>query len=485
MNGESNLPEGWISVSLPEICEINPKKPQRDTIPPDTPVTFVPMPAVNADLGAIKNPEIRKFVDVRSGFTFFRDEDVIFAKITPCMENGKAAIARNLISGMGFGSTEFFTLRSKGSVIPEYLYHYIRQESFRKDAEENMTGSVGQKRVPKQFIENTIIPLPPLAEQRRIVAALDALLARVNASRERFDRVPDILKAFRQTILAAACSGSLTEGWREEHPNLEITFLKKILVEIPDDWIIPKEWQLTTINYVCEKIVDCPHTTPKWTPLGRICIRTSEIKPYNLDLSQTRFVSDETYRERIQRLEPKECDIVFSREGTLGQAAIIPKGVKICLGQRIMLLRSESHCSPLFLMYLLNSPQILKIVNDLTTGSTSPHINVGDVKNFPVPLPPMLEQHEIVRRVESLFALVDRIDQRVAAGKERADRLIQAILTKAFRGELVLTEAELARREGQSYEPASAMLERIQKEGEKEGKKKKQSPPKLAVQEPS
>ena len=207
----------------------------------------------------------------------------------------------------------------------------------------------------------------------------------------------------------------MTEGWRGKNPDFKCEHCKKVDIEIPDDWNIPEEWQWSTIDNVCENVVDCPHSTPKWTQLGKICIRTSDIKSCYLNLSQARYVSDDTYRERIQRLEPKEGDIVYSREGTFGQTAIIPKGVMICLGQRIMLLRAGTHCSSFFLMYLINSPQILRRVNELTTGSTSLHINVKDVKKFPVPLLPLAEQHEIVRRVGLLFERADAIDREVAA----------------------------------------------------------------------
>jgi type I restriction enzyme S subunit len=289
----------------------------------------------------------------------------------------------------------------------------------------------------KGDLESIYLPIPPLAEQQRIVARVEVLLTNVNAAHDRLSRVPLIMKKFRQAVLAAACSGRLTEGWREENPYFIHEHCEKVDVEIPDDWDIPEEWQWTTINGMCEKVVDCPHSTPKWTQSGPICIRTSEIKSCYLDLSHARYVSDDTYRERIQRLEPKEGDIVYSREGTLGQAAIIPKGVKICLGQRIMLLRAGSQCSPFFLVYIINSPQILKIVNGFTTGSTSPHINVGDVKKFPVPLPPLAEQYEIVRRVNALFERAEQSEREVAAAMKRTEALTEAVLGRAFRGELV------------------------------------------------
>jgi type I restriction enzyme S subunit len=184
---EPALSEGWIRVPISAVADINPPKPPKDELPPDTPVTFVPMPAVDADKGAIISPEQRPFGIIRKGYTSFRENDIIFAKITPCMENGKAAIARNLANGLGFGSTEFHVLRSNGTIIPEYLFYFMRQETFRGAAEGEMTGSVGQRRVPVEFIENTVLPLPPLAEQKRIVSKVEELFQRVKATRDPFD----------------------------------------------------------------------------------------------------------------------------------------------------------------------------------------------------------------------------------------------------------------------------------------------------------
>src|SRR5207302_10765392 len=127
-------------------------------------------------LGAIRDAGVRSYAMVRKGFTAFANNDVIMAKITPCMENGKAALARGLQNGIGFGSTEFHVLRSMGAVLPDYIYYFIRQESFRRAAENEMTGSVGQKRVPVDFLSAAEIPVPPLAEQVRIVNLLNQLV---------------------------------------------------------------------------------------------------------------------------------------------------------------------------------------------------------------------------------------------------------------------------------------------------------------------
>jgi type I restriction enzyme, S subunit len=219
-NNGSEIPEGWRLVTIEEVCEINPPRPPKDFLSADALVTFVPMPAVDADLGAITKSELKHYLEVRNGFTSFRDGDVIMAKITPCMENGKAAIIQGMKNGIGFGSTEFHVMRSRGEILPEYIYHYIRQKSFRKEAESHFTGSVGQKRVPADFIKHSTIPVPPLAEQEHIVARVEALLMQVNAARDRLSRVPLIMKKFRQAVLAAACEGRLTEGWRVENREI-------------------------------------------------------------------------------------------------------------------------------------------------------------------------------------------------------------------------------------------------------------------------
>jgi type I restriction enzyme S subunit len=210
----SSLPEGWVATKLTEVCTLNPAKPKSDQIASDLPVTFVPMAAVDAESGTIANPSIREYSSVAKGFTSFQENDVLMAKITPCMENGKSAIALSLSNGIGFGSTEFHIFRPSAAALPEYVFHFIRQESFRKSSEANMTGSVGQKRVPASFLNEYDFPLPPLAEQRRIVAKLGPLLGSVNAYQQRLVKIPVILKRFRQAVLTAAYAGLLTTDWR-------------------------------------------------------------------------------------------------------------------------------------------------------------------------------------------------------------------------------------------------------------------------------
>jgi type I restriction enzyme, S subunit len=167
-----NLPKTWRLVRLSMVCEINPPLLGNERPNPETLVSFVPMAAVDEVAGKITRIETRAFREVSKGFTPFRENDVLFAKITPSMENGKAAIATELENGLGFGSTEFHVLRTTEHLSPEYLYYFVRQPRFRERARAAFVGSAGQQRVPRDFLERVQLPLPPLTEQQRIVAIL-------------------------------------------------------------------------------------------------------------------------------------------------------------------------------------------------------------------------------------------------------------------------------------------------------------------------
>ena len=157
--------KGWGLTTLGKCCELNPKKPKN--IADDLLVSFVPMPAVSED-GAIDCTDVREYEKVKKGFTYFQENDVIFAKITPCMENGKGAIAKRLKNGIGFGSTEFHILRPIKSVSnPYWLFTITKFESFRIAAKKVMTGTGGQLRVPISFIDNYSISLPPIELQNK------------------------------------------------------------------------------------------------------------------------------------------------------------------------------------------------------------------------------------------------------------------------------------------------------------------------------
>lgn len=162
----------YARIPLGEICTINPSA-RKTECSDDTTVSFVPMAAVDEREGIIAVREERLFAEVAKGYTSFKDGDILFAKITPCMENGKVALVRGLTNGIGRGSTEFYVLRPREKVLGEYIYYFVRQPQFREEARKNFTGTVGQKRVPKLFMQNILIPLPPLHEQRRIVDILD------------------------------------------------------------------------------------------------------------------------------------------------------------------------------------------------------------------------------------------------------------------------------------------------------------------------
>jgi len=224
-------PPGWKVVPLRELAEINPRHPKG--LDDSMSVSFAPMAALSDSNPKFTFLEERPLGKVRKGFTHFAEGDVLFAKITPCMENGKGAVATGLRNGLGCGTTELHVLRPLGGIDPHYLYRFLAQTRVRRKAKENFTSTAGQARVPTKFIEQLEIPLPPLPEQRRIVSKLEKLLAKVDACRQRLVKIPALLKRFRQSVLAAACSGRLTADWRDQN-NLADDFEQTTIEAISD-----------------------------------------------------------------------------------------------------------------------------------------------------------------------------------------------------------------------------------------------------------
>ena len=179
-------------MKLKDICEINPRT---QGIADYMSVSFVPMHCVSED-GKIDTSEIRQFIDVKKGYTVFQENDVLFAKITPCMENGKGAIARGLMNGIGCGSSEFHVLRANNEMVcPEWIYYLTAWSSFRREAEKHMTGSAGQRRVPKAYLENYDINVPSLPEQTKQTEVLSQLQQIIDCRKEELQKLDELIKA--------------------------------------------------------------------------------------------------------------------------------------------------------------------------------------------------------------------------------------------------------------------------------------------------
>ena len=212
-------------ISIEEVVEINPKN-KKPICDDESEVSFVPMRAVCEIKGEVKEILFEKFKKVKKGFTYFEEDDVLFAKITPCMENGKCFVASGLKNGFGFASTEFYVFRCSNKINKKYLWYILRDKSFRNKAAQVMTGAVGQQRVPKPFLEKEKIYLYDMEEQEEIVRILDSIFEKEDKSKELLDML-DKIDEMKKSILARAFRGELGTSNPTDEPAIEL--LKRIL----------------------------------------------------------------------------------------------------------------------------------------------------------------------------------------------------------------------------------------------------------------
>ena len=405
----SELSKGWRTVRIEDVCEVNPR--DRGPSDPAALVSFVPMPAVSDAEGEIGEHAIRPYSEVAKGYTRFRDRDVIFAKITPCMENGKIAIAERLHNGFACGSTEFHVLRCSADILPEYLWRFLRQVSFREDAERHMAGAVGQQRVPTQYLKDAAIPLPPLDEQRRIVARLDALFARSRRARAELERVPRLVERARQAVLAKAFSGDLL--------GYDVT-----------------KWPAYALQNIAQLQLGKMLDKAKNKGLPHPYLRNVNVRWFDFDLDdllQMPFTANEEVKFAI-----RDGDILICEGGEPGRAAIWRDGDSNIKYQKALhRVRTFDHVKPEWIVYQLYKLAQSDELEGYFTGTTIKHLPQEALAKIQFLVPSENIQARTINAIEAAFARIDRLAAEASRATALLDRLEQATLAKAFRGELV------------------------------------------------
>ena len=322
------------------------------------------MAAVDERTGAITVREKRPLAEVSRGYTSFTDGDVLFAKITPCMENGKVVLARNLTNGTGRGSTEFYVLRPGDRVLGEYIYHFVRQARFREEARRNFTGTAGQQRVPKSFMENVLVPLPPLDEQRRIAGILNraACIERLRA------QTADLLREFVPALFIRMFGDPVENllGW-------EVLRVDQI-GEVASGAGFPKKEQgAQAQKYPFLKVSDM-----------NLPGNETSIKSWN------NSICEETRKKLRAKVFPDDS-IIFPKIG----AAIATNKKRLltrpsCVDNNIMVITPGPRLHSDYLLGLL----LHKNLSEFASEADPPSMRKTTVEDWDIPLPPLALQRQ-------------------------------------------------------------------------------------------
>jgi type I restriction enzyme, S subunit len=322
--------------------------------------------------------------------------------------------------------TTFFVDELNG-LPAKYWVHFLR--SLQLVDLNKATAVPGLNREDAYRVE---ISVPPSAEQKRIADKLEAVLGRVDACRTRLDRVPDLLKRFRESLIGVAASGQLTEDWRGKQL---------------------RNWSAQSLGDIA-RFIDYRGKTPTKTQFGLPLITAKNVRPGYVSQEPREFIAPEAYDIWMTRGIPRQGDVLITTEAPLGNVAVIDWDYKFALAQRIICLQfNDKECNGRYAAIALQDPLFQARLKEQSTGTTVEGIKASRLKELTIDIPPLDEQQEIIRRVQALLALANRIETRLTTARAQVARLTPAILAKAFRGDLVPQDP--------NDEPASVLLERL------------------------
>jgi type I restriction enzyme, S subunit len=410
--------EGFRQLPLAEACEIKPpKKEASQRLEESELVSFVPMAQLGVRKPRIGLTENRTLKEVLRSYTYFAEGDVLLAKITPCFENGKLGIATGLTNGVGFGSSEFVVLRPRPSLLAKYLFHYLSQDTFLAAGRQVMKGAVGHKRVPKEFIAETVIPLPPLPEQERIVAILDEAFEAIDTAIANTEKNLSNSEELFQSILDQQFNDP-----DSDESECERTLLKKISTRINYGHTASASYERNDTKFL--RITDIQDGSVVWEDVPGCECNENEKEKYLLE----------------------DGDIVFARTGaTTGKSYLVkdcPKNT--VFASYLIRVKPSADIDSSYLAYFFQSSDYWDQIQEKSSGSAQPGVNATKLKELRIPFTSATNQERIVTVLdeasESVQALGDGLTVKLAGLEE----LKQSVLEKAFSGELtdsVLEEA--------------------------------------------
>jgi len=347
----------------------------------------------------------------------------------------------------------------------KFVYYFLRSSAAQQSLKSTASQTVNIANISVGALEELRVPIPPLAEQTRIAKNLDELLAQVDTLKARIDTIPTLLKRLRQSVLAAAVAGRLTADWRAANSSCisskQLSSLQADNNMSARDDSIPSGWDLKRAGDICGFITK--GTTPSKEKMSALQGEIPYIKVYNLTFTgaldfsiDPTFIDTATHSIELKRSIVKPGDVLMNIVGPpLGKVSIVPPTYSEWnINQAIARFRAGEGISPRYLALCLRTESVLNhAISRAKATAGQFNLTLEICRELPIPVPPMAEQTEIIRRVEQLFAFADQLEAKVASAKTRIDHLTQSILAKAFRGELVPQDP--------NDEPASVLLERI------------------------
>lgn len=420
------LPNGWTRRRLRFDVQLNPKKSSLK-MGPDEHVSFVPMDAVG-EYGGMRLEETRELADVYDGYTYFEDGDLCVAKITPCFENGKGALAEGLTNGVGFGTTELHVVRPGDTVDRRFLFYVTIADDFRKLGESEMYGAGGQKRIDERFIKDWMPPLPPLDTQRRIARFLDENTALIDGLIEKKRTLLDRLAEKRAALITRAVTNGLD-------PNVP---MKPSGIEWLGD--IPAHWRILPLKRLRTYITSgsrgwAAYYSDEGDPFIRMTNVTSD--GIELDTSSLRFVDIGTNREGT-RTAVESGDILVTITAELGAVAIVRSPMRgAFINQHLALVRVNPRLADSEYLANLLTTEAAQVQFLLSGyGGTKQGLGFEQIDGLIVLLPPKEEQVRISAHCESTRQTIDGIRMQVRASVDSLDEYRSAVIAAAVTGQL-------------------------------------------------
>jgi type I restriction enzyme, S subunit len=453
MNSD-DIPKSWLACSLGSIVDYGKAaKAEPSEIPADG--WILELEDIERDSSKLLSKVTFAERQSKSTKNRFDSGDVLYGKLRPYLN--KVILAEE----PGFCTTEILPLKPIEGVLSRYLFYWLKHHTF-ADYVEKVSHGLNMPRLGTEAGKKAPFILAPTNEQIRIVAKLDSLNKRVAETKNILLRMRNDIKRFRQTVLAAAAQGKLSVNWRAGNKGLSAldlldhlkTYKSNLLKikaiksdldfsEAADDFSgsLPASWTLTNLSSLCNKITDGEHATPRRTTTGFFLLSARNVTNEGLKLEDVDFVDETEFRKLRKRCDPNRGDILISCSGSVGRISTVDKDDHYVMVRSAAMIRpAPGFVDVEFLKYVLQSPFCQGQIEARSKSTAQANLFLGEMKQIIVPYPPLEEQSEIVRQVNRMFEKADLLDNIVVQALSQLDRVSASLLSKAFKGKLVLQD---------------------------------------------